>query len=322
MRWKGGIFSAYLERVNRSAREHALFAAGVNLANDAATAEIAQAMRAAGVRAIVLKGPAVRAWVYENDSRRMSMDIDLLISWSQLEDAERTLAGLGYRYLGIDAVGPNRPHCRVWELPRSKMMLELHRQIAGIGAPTNLAWEILSSDTERLSLCGVEIEVLSAPARLLHVALHAAQHGSKFERTKDDLLLALERIPRAAWIAAAKLAERLDALPAFVAGLRLAPDGQRLLDDLALYAYAPADIALRASSSPPTAEGLDWMSRLTIRQKGAFLMRHVIPPAGYMRVWSPLARRSRPGLVLAYAWRPLWLIGHLPAAVVARARQT
>ena len=312
--------------MNRSAREDALFAVGVNLANDAATAEIAQAMHARGVRAIVLKGPAVRNWLYENDNHRMSMDIDVLISWAQLEGAERTLAELGYRYLGIDAVGPNRPHCRVWEIPQSGMMLELHRRIAGIGASSAFAWEVLSTDAERITVGGVEMEVLSVPARVLHVALHAAQHGANFERTKRDLVFALERIPRPTWIQAAKLAERLDALPAFVAGLRLAPNGRRLLDELALHADVPTEIALRAGSSPPMAEGLDWMSGLSIQQKAAFLLRHLIPPAGYMRVWSPLARRSTAGLALAYAWRPLWLIGHLPAAFVARrsarARQT
>ena len=305
-------------RVKLSAREQALFAVGVNLANDAATAEIAQAMRAAGVRAIVLKGPAVRNWLYEGDHSRISMDIDLLISWVQLDDAERTLAELGCQYLGIDAVGPNRPHCRVWELPESKMMLELHRRIAGIGASSDLAWKILSGDTEGMEIGGTEIEVLSAPARALHIALHAAQHGAKFERTKADLVLALERVPRATWLDAAQLAKSLEARPAFVAGLRLAPAGQRLLDDLALYADAPSEIALRASSPPPMAEGLDWMGHLSVRQKAAFLLRHLVPPAGYMRIWSPLARRSRPGLAVAYLWRPLWLVSHLPAAIVAR----
>jgi putative nucleotidyltransferase-like protein len=306
-----------LDRVNRSAREHALFAVGVNLANDAATAEIAQAMRAAGVRAILLKGPAVRHWLYGDASDRLSMDIDFLISWSQLETAERVLEELGYSYLGIDAVGADRPHCRVWEVPGTGTMLELHRRIAGIGAPSDVAWDVLSAGAEQIEVSGVEANVLSASARALHLALHAAQHGANHERTKNDLALALERVPADTWAEAAKLAERLDALPAFVAGLRLVPEGATLLDDLATLREMPVEVALRADSSPPLAEGLDWMSRLPVHKRAVFILRHLVPPAGYMRIWFPLARRSRAGLLLAYVWRPAWLLAHLPAAVLA-----
>src|SRR5919198_390651 len=110
-----------------------LFVAGVNLANDAATAELARALRAAGVRTVVLKGPATRQWLYGNAAPRLSMDVDLLLSWREVEQAEGVLRTLGCRYLGIDAVGPDRPHCRVWEHRPSGMMIELHRRIAGIG---------------------------------------------------------------------------------------------------------------------------------------------------------------------------------------------
>jgi hypothetical protein len=39
------------------------------------------------------------------------------------------------------------------------------------------------------------------------------------------------------------------------------------------------------------------------------------PPATFMRTWSPLARRGRLGLALAYLWRPLWVLRGLPRAL-------
>jgi hypothetical protein len=288
----------------------------VNLVNDVATAEISRAMRGAGVRAIVLKGPATRHWLYEPMAPRLSLDVDLLLSWGQLEQAERALDLIGYRFLGIDAVGPDRPHCRIWEHP-SGMMLELHRRIAGIGLDCEAAWERLSRETETLEVAGTPVEVLSAPARALHLALHAAQHGEAFDKTLLDLKTALERLPDNTWMSAARLAEELDAEAAFVAGLRLDPAGETLVERMELKPRPtmPTEVILRARSAPVMSEGIEWMSRLTPWKKALFALRHVVPPAGYMRVWSPRARRSRFGLALAYLWRPVWLATHLAPAL-------
>jgi hypothetical protein len=51
-----------------------------------------------------------------------------------------------------------------------------------------------------------------------------------------------------------------------------------------------------------------------------FVARHLVPPAGYMRVWLPIARRNRAGLALAYLYRPLWLAKGLVPALLARRR--
>jgi hypothetical protein len=47
------------------------------------------------------------------------------------------------------------------------------------------------------------------------------------------------------------------------------------------------------------------------------LAREVVPTVKFMQWWSPLARRGRGGLLLAYLWRPLYLITRTPAAVRA-----
>jgi hypothetical protein len=295
----------------------------VNLANEGATASMVGALKAAQVRAIVLKGPPLRRWLYGNSPDRVSMDIDLLVPWPDLAAIERALSQIGWRYLGIDALGRDRPHCRIWERPDNGLILELHQNIAGVGLSGGEAWEVFSSRTEEVMIGGVSAEVLDLPARAMHVALHAAQHGVGFQRTMRDLELALEK-PVAVWQQAAALAVQLDAVPAFTAGLALLPKGQSLLEQLRLASRLPIDIALRASSPPPTAEGLEWGMRLPgLRAKARFALEHLVPPPEYMRVWLPLARRGKLGLAAGYVWRPAWLLVRIGPAVRAwrRARR-
>jgi len=281
----------------------------VNLLNQGLSGELAGALRERGLRGIVLKGPALRRWLYGDTSERMSLDIDLLVSWDDLEAVEGVLDATGWRYLGIDAVGEDRPHCRVWERPDNGLILELHRTLAGIGAPPAKSWAVLSAHTEELAIGGSRMEVLDVPARALHVALHATQHGTELERTQEDLRRAAAQVPLSAWQEAADLAGELQAMSAFTTGLALVAEGRDLLASLSLPVERSTEAGLRAGGAPPMAEGLEWVARQPgWRARLSFVARHLVPPRGYMRVWFPPARRSRLALVAAYAWRPVWLL--------------
>jgi hypothetical protein len=270
------------------------------------------------LRGIVLKGPALRRWLYGDASERMSMDIDLLVSWDDLDAVEIVLSTTGWRYLGIDAVGEDRPHCRVWERPDNGLILELHRSIAGIAAPPAKTWAVLSAHTEELGVGGARMEILDVPARVMHVALHATQHGKELERTQEDLRRAVKQVPLAIWAQAADLAAELQATPAFTTGLALVAEGRELLGMLDLSVERATEAALRAGGAPPMAEGLDWIAgQKGWRPKMAFVARHVFPPRGYMRVWFPPARRSGLALALAYVWRPVWMLLRAGPAVKA-----
>src|SRR6185503_4889983 len=59
--------------------------------------EILQALNRAGVNAIVLKGAALAAGIYQNIATRPMKDLDVLIRKDKLPLAEATLASLGYR---------------------------------------------------------------------------------------------------------------------------------------------------------------------------------------------------------------------------------
>jgi len=54
-------------------------AAALSLHLDAVTAEVVEAFRAVGVRTILLRGPAVGKWLYQEVGDRSYVDVDLLV---------------------------------------------------------------------------------------------------------------------------------------------------------------------------------------------------------------------------------------------------
>jgi hypothetical protein len=290
---------------------------GVNLVNDAVTARIVTGLREASVESVLLKGAAVRRWLYGGDERR-SDDVDLLVSGRDRDAIDAALPAVGLRYLGPSALGRGRPHRQLWEHPETTIVLELHESLTGIGVSNEQAWDVLSQETDEVVLAGTPVATLDGAGRTLHLALHAAQHGSESQRTLEDLQRGLERLPEALWRDAATLAGRLRSLPAFVTGLSLVPGGTDLVRRLALEADEPEDVALRAATAPPAAQGLAWLMALpNPAAKARFLASALVPPRVFMRAWDPLARRGTAGLALAYLRRPAWLLWHLPAAVRA-----
>ena len=47
---------------------------------DRATGEVVTALRAHGIRSILLKGPSAARWLYDNESERPYVDCDLLVA--------------------------------------------------------------------------------------------------------------------------------------------------------------------------------------------------------------------------------------------------
>jgi hypothetical protein len=129
----------------------------------------------------------------------------------------------------------------------------------------------------------------------------------------EEVELAVSREGVTTWKAAAELAESLDATPAFAAGLRLVPSGWSLAGELGLPMDQPVAVALRAGTPPPVALGFDQLARAKgLRARVAILRHKLFPPPTFMRKWSPRAREGRLGLVLAYFWRPIWLLRKAP----------
>jgi len=188
--------------------------------------------------------------------------------------------------------------------------------LTGVEVSPETAWLLLSEETELLSLRGVEVEVLNGAARALHLVLHAADHGFSSDRPLKELTLALQTLPEDPWSRAAALAAKLEATAAFAAGLRLVPEGAELAARLCLPDNDSVEVALRASPATGHALGLQWLLQTKgLGAKASLLVRKLAPPPAYMRAWSRLAQKGSPGLVLAYAWRPLYLVLEAPLTV-------
>jgi hypothetical protein len=288
-----------------------LLAMARTMGADRVTAEVVAAFRSAGIRSILLKGPALARWLYDNGSRREYVDADLLVSPQEFGRAEQVLARLGFAEVEEDMELPKRGlvHAQAWERHPDLPPIDLHRTPFGVGVAPEEAWRALSGITETMAVAGTPVEVLSSPGRALVVALHAAQHRTEFAQPIEDLARAIERLPLEIWSEAAELAARLDATPTLAIGLRLLPDGVELAERLELVSAELIETAIRRGSPAEVALGFERLAqRSGLRAKLAMLARELVPTRSFMRWWSPLARRGWAGLALAYLWRPLWLL--------------
>jgi hypothetical protein len=280
------------------------------LALDAYAGDLSQSLRDGGVRCILLKGPSVAGWLYDADELRSYVDIDLLIARDDWDSAASVLAAASFAPSGAELALPHgrRPHAETWVRGGKGVTVDLHATLPGLGAAPEAAWAVLSSGTETMTIGGAQIEVLSEPARALLIVLHAAHHGIDDAQAMGDLARVLPRVSETTWRDAAALAERLDGIAAFAAGLRLLPDGDRLAERLELPAASSVEAILRASSAPELALSLDWLVRTPgFRARSRLIGRKLVPPVSVLRGRSELARRGTPGLGAAYLLQPFWL---------------
>ena len=285
-------------------------------------------MREVGIRSLLLKGPSIAAWLYSDGAARPYADSDLLVAPGSYSEASDVLRKLGFYPREYSW----HRDSETWLRPRDAGYVDLHRSLIGVEASPDSVWKELTTDTAVVSVWNIEAEVLRVPARAFHIALHAAQHGVDHLQPIDDLARALHVVDQRDWHEAADLARRLDALPAFAAGLRLDPKGVRLAQRLNLPANASPDVALRAASDITITIALERLAREgSLRARARLLLRALAPSRFYMRHWSGLhmtrwpaaLRRGSLGLGVAYLWRPIWILIRLPKAIAGlhRARQ-
>lgn len=293
----------------------------------AATAEVAGAFQCAGIQSILLKGAAIARWLYTEGAPRSFSDIDLLVRPCDRKRAQTVLAGLGF-VPHVDEGEMHQAlvqHATEWLRERDGAEVDLHRTLPGVEVPANDLWEALGPHTEDIPVGGADVRALSLGGTAFHLALHIAQHGrGEHGWRMRELERAIGRGEHSTWDEAAGIAARLGASGAMGAGLRMVPGGADLARRLGLPESPPVDVALRAAKAPPVALGFDQLARAQDTRARLTILRHkTIPPATFMQAWSPLARRGRAGLLIAYAWRPLWLLVRAPAGFRAwnRARR-
>jgi hypothetical protein len=300
-------------------RSAAIGAIARQLALSAATVEVVEALERQGIRTIMLRGEAIAARLYEASEARVSADVDLLVESASFGRAEEILEQLGYR----DKLAGARPnelfaHANTWlrEAP-ILAIVDLHTSLYWCSEDPGAVWGALSENTRRLHLGTKSIEVLSDAGQAFVIAIHLVQHGDG-GKPRADLSRALERYDRSVWLEAAAIASRLNAEGVFAAGLASDERGRVLVEELQLSGETTAEMRLRIAGDPPVSVGvLRFAQADSMRVRAILLAGKLFPSRAFMRDWSPFGARSRASLLLAYAYRPVWLLRRLPRAVDA-----
>jgi Uncharacterised nucleotidyltransferase len=283
---------------------------------DALTAEVIRAFQEAGVESRLLKGAAVANWLYSPDDPRPYIDSDLLVRPVDVDAARGTLERLGFVPEIDQTAMPDwwREHAVGWLRPGDSAAVDIHRSLPGVAADDQLLWDTLTADTRHIVVGGAEVATLAPPAMALHVSLHAAQHGPDWGGSVTaDLERALAQVDDDTWHAAAQLADRVGATPAFATGLRLSADGARLADRLELPKLQPTEVRLRVEGAPPVALGFEQLATAGgLRRRAAIGLRKLFPPRDFLVHWDPRARESGARLLLARIRRPIWVLRSAP----------
>jgi hypothetical protein len=285
---------------------------------DAAALEALDALRAAGVDALLLKGAVLARTLYRPDEHRGYFDIDLLVAPADLVVAGSVLASLGYTNVselhGVDDVA-GILHAQLWsrlDPGFGNVSIDLHWRLAGCEASPPTAWNALSRNRTTVELGGRRVATLGSSGRALHVALHAAQHGPDDLKAMGDLDRGLIRLPPEIWEEAAQLARDVRATEAFAAALRLLPAGVILADELAL---PHAETLLwRIAHHDERPRGVFHLQAFTdassLRERIVVVRRSLLPTRAWI-VWErPWAAMGRLRLLAAYAMHivraPVW----------------
>ncbi len=299
-------------------RVAAISAAAARLRIDHAGAKAIGALEAAGIPSLILKGPSIARWLYEPEDARSYADCDLLVPPHAFDSAVRALTGVGFEPELEESRMPSwwREHALTTWRTRDGAMVDLHRSIPGVEVNAERLWLTLSADAETVTVGEVTARTLAKPGRVMHAALHAAQHGGS-ARDLDVLARALDRVDEDTWRAAAALASTLRAEDAFTQGLSMLPAGAALADRLGLPPVTAVAVRLRAERAVEALSVERFHRTRGVRARASFVRHKVVPPPTFMRKWSPLARRGRAGLLLAYLYRPIWILRRSPAALRA-----
>ncbi|MDJ0642704.1 MAG: nucleotidyltransferase family protein [Erythrobacter sp.] len=138
------------------------------------------ALKQAGIRAVVLKGPLLSQTLYGDPTVRQSVDLDLLVGWNDFRDARYALEEFGYSLLG------NEPPWDDWRIDRWRRMakdltlvnrqkrfaLELHHRLK---SPAALLPDLgLEQATHAETLAGRSLATFSTQDLFVYLCTHAA----------------------------------------------------------------------------------------------------------------------------------------------------
>ncbi|MGH7789797.1 MAG: nucleotidyltransferase domain-containing protein [Candidatus Binatia bacterium] len=151
-------------------------------------------LRRAGIAYLLVKGPVLTQQVYDSPAQRHYFDLDLVVREADVDAAQTALEGLGYRlwggdrYLGFAPANADdlarATRCMRTALKRFSHELSLVTDDKSL-LPIDVHWHLMPPGRIRVpaaqlwanataaSVGGVDVQILSPEATLLHLAMHA-----------------------------------------------------------------------------------------------------------------------------------------------------
>lgn len=302
-----------------------LVAAGLRLQVDAWTAEVIGAMHERGIRAVLLRGPAVARWLYPNDpGQRPYTDVDVIVSPTDAEPARTLLGELGFVALPYPPLDTHILHALPYERESDGANVDLHRSLHGLEeVPAERVWEVVSTDTEVLRVGNLDVEIPAVPVRILHLVLHLAHHDHPGTHAWRDLERGLETATPEQWRATVRIAKELDVENELAVRLRRLPRGARLADEFGLTDSGSRYYRLRTAfetGHAPTSVQSIWAFKALpdTRSRLAYVRGKLLPSRDSLCERSALARHGHIGL--ARAIHIARVVTQLPRTLVAWVR--
>ncbi len=171
-----------------------------HLQRQALLRRMTRALDREGVPFVVLKGMVLAHLAYPDPALRPMDDIDLWTRPEHLDAGARALLGAGLQYperLVARKAAADRPEAaptRMFELPGSGLIVELHGRLQSMTAACPEWEEGAWSRRIRAAVGGVDVQVLDEGDMLSHLAIHCSAHH-RFEmglRALLDIALWLE----------------------------------------------------------------------------------------------------------------------------------
>lgn len=163
-----------LEELRTWRRNQALFT--LNL-----TAEmfrLLQSLTAAGIEAVVIKGPVLSMRCYGDPGLRQYGDLDLIVRDRDILRTTELLAGLEYEpRIPIGAIRSRKiPGEYVFRQTRSKLLVEFHTELTFRYHPRPLPLESLFRRRVQVAFDGNAVPALSLEDELVLICVHGAKH--------------------------------------------------------------------------------------------------------------------------------------------------
>lgn len=195
------------------------------LAQTLRVVDMYKSLAEAGIEAMVLKGPAISTVAYDDASRRMFSDIDLVIKRDDLSAAQAHLESRGYRPL-FDARTADSlivgQHALEFEGPGPHV--ELHWSLL----PRHLSFAVEPDDLWReavtIEIAGAEVRTLAPHHLFLYLCAHGAKHAWMYFRWVCDIAQLSRRLTKDDAKKVIELADRIHARKLVALALRIVRD--------------------------------------------------------------------------------------------------